>query len=149
MPEAGRAREKRFLADAGRSQVGKGLGGHGKNSFLSGVYGSQGRCNGHDEYGSGDVAGSLHAGSESPAGTSWLDGSGGTSDEFSNKEHRVRQSSFVARVREERENQTGRVGAHPKQTLAGGREHTQAKTRNGGDVKQEATRAYEIDALFV
>ena len=60
--EAEWARETYFLIDAGRSQ---------------------GRCNGHDVHRSGEIAGSSHAGSESPAGTSWKDGRGGTSDEFS------------------------------------------------------------------
>ena len=51
--------ESVFLTDAGRSLGAKGLGGRGRNIFLIGTGRSQGRCNGHDEHGSGEVAGSM------------------------------------------------------------------------------------------
>ena len=93
---------------------------------MIGAGGSHGRYNGHDKHGSDEVAGSLYAGSENPAGTSWKDGSGGTSDEFSTnsievvKPHSWPVYAKIAKTRlGERE---------PTQTdaLAGGREPTQA-----------------------
>lgn len=52
--------------------------------YLTDARESQGRCDGHDEHGtSGEIAGRLYARSERPAGTSYKDGGGGTSDEFS------------------------------------------------------------------
>ena len=87
---------------------------------------SHGRCNGHDKHGSDEVAGSLHAGSENPAGTSWKDGSGGTSDEFSiNSMEVVKPHSWpvfakIGKIR------LGERDPTQTDALAGEREPTQA-----------------------
>ena len=56
------------LTGAGRNQGGRRLGGR-RNIFLTDADRSQGRCNGYDKHRSGEIAGGLHVGSESPAGT--------------------------------------------------------------------------------
>ena len=58
----------------------------------------------------------------SAAGTAIDGGDGGryTSDEVSQKNQRGRQSSYVVRARENRENPKRRKGAHPKQRSRGG-----------------------------
>ena len=84
------------------------------------------RWNGHDKRRGGEIAGSLHAGSESLAGTSCKDGGGGTSVEFSIRSievvnpHSWRVFAKIAKI--------GLTDREPTQTdpLAGGCEATQA-----------------------